>query len=117
MSGYRESSFDPDSGPPINAARKASWWKTILFVLAYMIPLFWLWNRTDFPDSFGIHITAHGKVGLTESWYYSYLLLERHRILDVVTFIYMWVVIVGFVGWVAFKQLRKIKFSLYSDAE
>lgn len=96
MGGYLD---DNEGYQPVDKAGRASWWKTILCSIAYMIPLFWLWDNTGFPDSLGIHITAHGKIGLLENWYYSYLLLERHHFLDVVTFIYMWAVIVGFLAW------------------
>jgi hypothetical protein len=75
-------------------------------VIAYMIPLFWLWNRTDFPDGLGVHITAHGKVGLLENWWYSYLLVERHRPWDLVTFAYMWAVVAGFVAWIGWALWR-----------
>ncbi|HVH86190.1 MAG TPA: hypothetical protein VM912_05660, partial [Terriglobales bacterium] len=114
MSGYRQDSFDPDGEPPTNTARNGSWWKLILWSLGYMIPLFWLWNRADYPDSFGVQITAYGKAGLMESWYYSYLLLQRHHVLDVITFIYMWSVVVGSIAWIIFKQLQKTKLLLFS---
>jgi len=55
----------------------------------------------------GIHIAAHGKTGLLENWYYSYLLLQPHHFLDVLTFIYMWAIVIGFVAWLGFKKLRK----------
>jgi hypothetical protein len=117
MSGYREDEFDPNAGETTDTAKRGSWWKTLLVTLGYMIPLLWLWNRTDFPDSLGIHITAHGKAGLLENWYYSYLLVERHHILDDVAFAYMWAPIVGLVGWFAARKLRRMKFSIYADDE
>src|SRR6185437_7616763 len=89
MSGYRQDNFDLNAEEPQAQAPKGRWWKILLGSLAYFIPLFWLWNHIDFPDSLGIQITAHGKAGLLENWYYSYLLVERHRILDVFAFAYM----------------------------
>lgn len=107
MGGHREST---EGYQPVDKLARTSWWKIVLFTLAYLIPLFWLWSITDFPDSMGIHITARGKTGLLENWYYSYLLLQRHHFLDVVTFIYMWLIVVGFFAWVGFKSLRKANF-------
>lgn len=116
MAGYRE---EPDVfGEPPRDTGMAAWKKaslTIAVVLGYMIPLFVLWTNTDYPDSLGVHITAHGKAGLIENWYYSYLLLERHHALDDLAFAYMWAPVVGFLGWLAVKQLRTMKVSIYSD--
>lgn len=116
MSGYRE---EPELfGDPPQETGMAGWKKallTIAVVLGYMIPLFVLWTKTGYPDSLGVHITAHGKAGLIENWYYSYLLVERHRALDDVAFAYMWAPIAGFIGWFAFKRLRTMNFSLYSN--
>jgi len=95
--------------------KRRSWWKTIIFTLAYMVPLFWLWSRTDFPDSLGVHITAHGNAGLLENWFYSYLLLERHRVLDDLTFLYMWMPVAGLILYVALPKLRGSRLSLYAD--
>jgi hypothetical protein len=124
MQGYRQSSFDPDAGAPTNKTKKGVWWKALLATLAYGVPLVWLWIQTDFPDSLGVQISAHGKAGVIESWYYSYLLLERHRPLDIITFFYMWTPVVWFIAWLTFKplrkalrQLRKSKFSLYADQD
>ena len=114
MAGYID---DTEGFQPVDKPARTTWWKTILFCLAYMIPLFWLWTGTDFPDSLGIHITAHGRVGLLENWYYSYLLLQRHHVLDIITFIYMWSIVIGFIGWIAFKQLRKTKLPLFLGRE
>jgi hypothetical protein len=97
------------------ANKKQSRWrdtlKVMFVVLLYMVPLFWMWGRTGFPDDLGVHITAHGKAGLLESWWYSYLLLERHRPWDLVTFAYMWAAAAGILGWVAWviMQNRKAK--------
>ena len=95
--------------------KKQSRWrdalKTIVVVLLYLIPLFWLWSRTGYPDNLGVHITAHGKAGLLENWWYSYLLLERHQLWDIVTFAYMWTAVAAIIGWViwALMQDRKAK--------
>ena len=116
--GYRQDDgFDPDAGEVADTSNRWPWWKTVGVVLVYMIPLFWLWSRTDFPDSLGVHITAHGKAGLIENWYYSYLLVERHHPLDDVAFLYMWGPIAGFIGWFAFRKLRGMNFSFYDDDE
>ncbi|MBW8753334.1 MAG: hypothetical protein JF595_04165 [Sphingomonadales bacterium] len=84
--------------------KKPSRWreniKIIIGTIVYMLPLFWLWNKDNYPDGFGIHITAHGKAGLLESWWYSYLLIERHRFWDVVLFIYMWAAVIAVASWV-----------------
>ena len=89
--------------------RKVKWGTTAL-LFVYAVSLVWLWNRTGFPDSLGVQ-TGDGRMSVLENWYYSYLLLQRHQVLDVVTFIYMWAFI-GFFGWLAYK-FRKAK----SDAE
>ena len=105
--------FQPESDT-VRAERRANW-KMLLILIPYMFPLFWLWNRTNFPDSFGVH-TDRGKAGVFESWYYSYLLLERHKPLDLVAFAYMWVPVVGVVAWLVMPKLRTANFSLYSDS-
>jgi hypothetical protein len=115
MDGYRQDSFDLDAGESEVRQPKGRWWKVLLATLAYMIPLFVLWDRTNYPDSLGVQITAHGKAGFLENWYYSYLLLQRHRALDVLTFAYMWAPIVGYVGWLVLPKMRGTKFSLYDD--
>jgi hypothetical protein len=96
MDGYLG---DEQGYQPVDKPARVRWWKILLAAVAYMIPLFWLWARAGFPDSMGVHIAAHGKVGLLEDWYYSYLLLERHTPLDIVTFLYMWGIVSGYVAW------------------
>lgn len=108
MDGYRQASSDPNPAPAN--------WKIVLWSIGYMIPLFWMWSVTDFPDSFGVQVDR-GRAGVVEDWYYSYLLLQRHHVLDVVTFIYMWSVVAGFVAFVGLRLARKSNFSLYSKAE
>lgn len=81
--------------------------KTLLVMLCYMPPMFWLWSKTDFPKSFGIRITAHGKGAVLEEWWYSYLLLERHHVWDILTFAYMWAPLIGFVGYLLWTKLGK----------
>jgi len=90
--------------------------KTIFCVLAYTFPLFWLWNRTGYPDSLGVHITAHGKCGLIEHWWYSYLLLERHRPWDVVLFVYTWAPVAGFIGWMIWSIRREPADAIQDEA-
>lgn len=92
-----------DPGPDFAPEKKGYPWRKALLTFAgtigYMIPLFWLWNRARWPEGFGITITAHGKAGLIENWYYSYLLIERPSLIDDVIFLYMWAPVVGFAGW------------------
>ena len=94
-----------DSAPDLGdkgAKQPYPWRKTLLTLggtCAYMAVLFWLWSASGRPKSFGISITAHGRVGLFENWYYSYLLLGRPGLADYATFLYMWAPVVGFVAW------------------
>jgi hypothetical protein len=99
---------------PRIAEKKSRWrevWPVLLISLGYMIPLFRLWSQTGVPDDLGVHITAHGKTGLLENWWYSYLLLQRHRLWDVGTFLCMWAAVVAVMGWIvrAIWQDRKTK--------
>jgi hypothetical protein len=116
MSSYRD---DSNSDPAMQ--RSFSRLAIFAIVIAYMVPLLALWSITDFPDSFGIHIAAHGKAGLLENWYYSYLLIGRHQILDLLTFLWMWMplaailILVGQFAPPMLRKLRGTKFSLYSD--
>lgn len=91
--------------------------KTIFFAVLYMVPLLWLWNKTDYPRSFGIHITAHGKAGLLENWWYSYLLLKRHHLWDIAAFAYMWAAVAAIVGWLGWAIISERKASRAQDAE
>ncbi|WP_375380995.1 hypothetical protein [uncultured Sphingomonas sp.] len=82
--------------------KSGSWRKNLAIIfgtLVYMLPLFWLWQKTGYPESLGFRITARGKGGLIENWWYSYRLIERHNIWDVVAFVYMWAAVVGIVAW------------------
>lgn len=97
----------PESTP---GKPKGKWRQTLLMIvgiIGYMIPLFWLWSSIDWPKGFGITITAHGKAGLIENWYYSYLLLRRPSLIDDFTFLYMWIPVAGFVGWFGWSLYRK----------
>jgi len=115
MAGYREEPEIFGEEPKMTPAKWRKWFLTLCGTVAYMVPLVIFWTKCDYPDSLGVQITAHGKAGVFEKWWYSYLLIERHRPLDVITFAYMWIPIAGFAGWLAFKQLRTANFSLYSD--
>lgn len=85
-----------------------SWWKMALLGTAYMIPLILLWDRTDYPNSLGVHIAAHDrKIELLEKWYYSYLLLERHHLIDVAMFFYMWLPFIGILVWSVWKRFER----------
>src|SRR5438067_12685369 len=102
MDGYRDETGGYSSG-----VSRRFWRLEILGVaVAYILPLLLLWSATGFPDSLGVHISTHGKSRLLENWYYSSLLLRRHSLLDLITFLYMWAPILGLVGWLAFKLLR-----------
>ena len=101
-----------EHGKPHSRWREAM--KVIAGTLCYMLPLFWLWSATDYPDGLGVHIEAHGKVGLLENWWYSYLLIERHRPLDVLTFVYMWAAVLGLIGWIISGVVRERR---YTDNE
>jgi len=115
--GYRPDEIDSVVDQLPNTSKRWSRWKTVFVMLAYVAGLLWLWIQTDFPNSLGVQIAARGKVGAIEDWYYSYLLIERHRVLDVVAFLYMWGPIAGFIGWFAFRKLRGMNFSFYDDEE
>ncbi|MXP30098.1 hypothetical protein GRI58_14915 [Porphyrobacter algicida] len=100
--------------------KRKSWRQKLVLIggtIAYMVPLFWLWGKAHFPDSFGIVIDAHGRAGLLEEWWYSYLLLNRPNAIDLVTFAYMWLPVAGLIGWVIYKQLstKPISFSIFAD--
>lgn len=107
MSGYRE---EPDvfGDPPKDTGMV--WWKkallTIGCIIVYMIPLIMLWTKSDYPDSLGVRITAMGKAGMIEHWWYSYLLVERHHPVDLVTFVYMWMPVAAYAGWIASVWLK-----------
>ena len=98
-------------------------WRQRLTILAvvgpYMLILFWLWVGADYPDSFGVTVTAHGAAGLLENWWYSYLLLKRPDALDVGLFCYMWAPLVGLLGWVTYVAIRacSMKFKIFNDEE
>jgi len=93
------------------AKATGKWHKNLAVIgitIAYMIPLFWLWTETGWPEKFGIRIVAYGKAGLFENWYYSYLLLRRPSLINDFTFGYMWAPILGFAGWLAWVLFRQI---------
>jgi hypothetical protein len=111
MDGYLG---DEQGYQPVDKPAQRSWWKTMLAVGAYMIPLFWLFSLTGFPESFGVP-RCHGRGCEIEDWYQSYLFLERHQPLDIVTFLYMWAPVAWFIGWFAFRKFRGTKLSFYAD--
>jgi hypothetical protein len=117
MSSNQPNNLDPDQKRSTAKSGKIRWWQTLLFTVAYFIPLFYLWARIDFPASLGVHITAHGTTGLLENWYYSYLLLQRHRPLDLISFCYMWVIVIGPIGWLLSKRFRHPKIAVDSDSD
>ena len=93
-------------GDDDDPVQRSAWLKRTLFFGGYVVILIWLWAETDFPHSLGVDIAAHGKAGALLSWYYSYLLLERHALLDIVTFAFMWAPVAGFAWWIAL-EVRK----------
>ena len=110
MSGYRQSSFDQNAGEPVNKPPKGRWWKIILFAFAWVVPSFWLMSEVRYPDSFGVHYqSSTGRGQTAEQFYYSYLLLERHHLLDVITFAWMWAPLVGIIGWIVYAQIQSPK--------
>lgn len=102
---------------------KASHWprtlKIIAAVAVYMVPFFWMKEAVNYPDSFGVHITAHGKAGAIEAWWYSYLLLERPNVRDLALFAYMWVPIVGSLALFTWKAIgaRRGSFRIFANSE
>jgi hypothetical protein len=115
MGGYRQDNFDLGGGDAEAPAPKGRRLKQMGAAIAYVVPCFWLWSLIDYQDLIGARWTRSSGRGETlEEWYYSYLLLERHHVLDLITFVYMWAPLAGFVGWIAFRALRRTKFSLYS---
>ena len=115
MSGYRDEPEIFGDEPQKASVNWKTWFVALGSSLAYMIPLEMLWTKSSFPDSFGVHITAHGQTGLLENWWYSYLLIQRHRLVDVATFAYMWLPVAGVAAWFTIPKLRGTKLSLYSD--
>ena len=103
MPGYCQDGFDLDAQEPLDEDTRRYRCKAGLVTGAYMIPLVGLWIWTDYPDGLGGHIDGFqwwtGK--LVGYYYYSYLLLERHRLLDLVTFIYMWAPVAAGTVWLA----------------
>jgi hypothetical protein len=120
MDGYRQDNFDLDAGEADVKERRGRGWKQLVFAVAWVIPTFWLMGQDDYPDSFGVHYQSKTGRGQTaEDFYYSYLLLQRHHVLDVITFAFLWAPFLGLIGWIAYPQLRKLrhqKFSIYSDS-
>lgn len=115
--------MDETKGDGSDTQAKQSTWRKNLIVIGssvlYMIPLFWMWSSADYPDSFGVTITAHGKAGLFENWWYSYVLPQRPDPLDWTLFFYMWAPIVGFLGWAICVTLRErgVKLRIFHDEE
>lgn len=102
-------------------AKRGNWRQRLLIIgttLTYMVPLFWLWGASNFPDGFGVVIREHGKVGLLEEWWYSYLLLNRPNALNLATFAYMWLPIFGLIGWLIHKQFtgKSMRFSIFAES-
>lgn len=96
---------------PAPRPRRSQWvqaLRMIAFVLAYLLPLFWLWHRTGWPERFGVTVD-HGRIGLYENWYYSYHLLQGQSVLDLVTFLYMWAPVVGYLAWLALRTHRNVQ--------
>jgi len=73
--------------------------KIVGVCLAYLLPLFWLWNAVGYPEAFGVEVATHGKAALFDLWRHSFRLLDRGESLDLVTFAYMWLAVAGPVLW------------------
>jgi hypothetical protein len=116
MSGYRDEPEIFGDEPQKAAINWKRWFIALCSGVAYAIPLEILWTKCRYPDSLGVQITDHGKAGMLEKWWYSYLLIQRHRPLDVATFAYMWLPIAGLIGWFAIPRLKRANFSLYSNS-
>lgn len=103
MAGYREDNFDLDAQEPMDEEARRFRWRSFLITAAYMVPLIGLWVLIDFPDGLGVHPINNGYVWFRvgEYYYCSYLLLERHHALDIVTFIYMWAPVIAGAVWLA----------------
>ena len=88
-----------DGAPPPRRSLRRN---LLLFaaVLAYIVPLFWLQGKAHYPDSFGLHLLAHGRGRLIEEYYDSYVLIERRHLWDVVLFLYMWAPAVAGLAWI-----------------
>jgi hypothetical protein len=107
MSGYREDNFDLDEEPEAKAIKSRRGWIIFLLVLLWVGPSFWLMDQDGYPESFGIHYHSMSGRGQTaEQFYYSYVLLQRHHVLDVITFAWMWAPLIGTVIWVVYSLIR-----------
>lgn len=110
MTGYREDNFDLTEEPEARAAKSRRAWIIFLFALLWAGPSFLLMDQDGYPESFGIHYHSTSGRGQTfEDFYYSYVLLQRHHLLDVITFVWMWAPLVGILVWVVYAQIRSPK--------
>ena len=96
--------------------------RTTLITIAAMVPwtIGWIWlmSEADYPKSFGFSL-GHGKGALFVALFESYLLVERHHWWDLALFTWMWVPILGAIGWFVRKRIanwKRPRFSLFDDA-
>jgi hypothetical protein len=110
MSGYREDNFDLGEEPEVRAAKSRRGWIVFLFALVWIGPSILLMDQDGYPDSFGIHYHSRTGRGQTfEQFVDSYVLLQRHHVLDVITFAWIWAPLVGAIGWVVYGLLHSPK--------
>jgi hypothetical protein len=110
MSGYREDNFDLGEDPEARAARSRRSWIRFLLVLPWAGVSFLLMDQDGYPDSFGIHYhSTTGKGMVVEQFYDSHVLVQRHHLLDIITFAWMWAPLVGAIGWVVYGLLHSPK--------
>ena len=93
---------------PLSKSETEGYQNTVVLLptlIAYFVPLFYLWNKVDYPESLGLGSFDNGRAGVFESWWYSYKLLGRHHVWDLILFVYMWLgpALIGtwFVRWQA----------------
>ena len=87
--------------------------KWIFFVLLYGAGYLWLLGETDFPDSFGFKFD-HGNTGVFKEYWYSYLLLQRHRPWDIALFAWLWGSALAFV-WYLRSRAKKVDAKLRDE--
>ena len=92
----------------------------LLGALAYLTPFLILESNLNYPDCFGVHLSHNGRAAVLEEWWYSYLLIQRHRFWDIVLFLYMWGPLLGLIGWQIWKwwkgrENKRLNLSIFDD--
>jgi len=96
------------------AEPKGRWWKILLLTVVWVVPTFWLKDKIGYPTSFGVE-RCHGRGCYLDDLYHSYLLVERHQLLDIATFLLIWAPFLGVIGWIVFGQLRRLASAADAD--